>query len=145
MPNAKTTYHIGKTVRTLLIPDNPLFPAVLREVVSIADRKNIVHLNTYRKQLILTKLRIKNEHSTYIRVSLIFYVKKNYLVKIAEDTYMINPHIAFNCSNEEFIYLVNDYDKYRQIAYSNKNRQRKKEKLNPITQAKEILRNELKS
>lgn len=126
MEKSKIRYRINKTVRVILLPDNPLIPQVLRELLKIADRKNVIHLNSYRRQTILRNLRITNRSSSYIRVTLRAYLEQNYLVKIAEDTFMINPCIAFNCSNQEFFNLLQVYDQYCQVAYSNKKPGRKK-------------------
>ena len=139
----KTKVYLGKTARIILVADNPMYPAVLREFIKITDRDNVINLNRFRQNNILRNLRIKNLASSYIRISIVDYIKQNYIVRIAESTYMLNPYVCFNCTNPEFLTLCKNYDKYCQIAFANKKQKPKsKKKLdipNAVKQAKNIL------
>ncbi len=139
MPLKKEIVYIGKTARIMLIEDNPIINPILREFLKIADRKNILHLNTFRSQTILKKIKIKNPDSSYLRKELLKYLKNNYICKIGKSTYIINPLIAFNCSNPEFIQLREDYERYREIAFANN--KKRSDRKSVLQQAKNILKN----
>ena len=101
-------YNIGKTARIMLSKDNTTMPGILLNLIALADRKNLIHLNGHLKSLIIKKCDIKT--ASYFDVSLDRYIGQGYLVRIAESTYMLNPHCAFKCSNQEYVTLVDVYE-----------------------------------
>lgn len=101
-------YNIGKTARIILNDNNTSMPAILLNLIALADRKNQIHLNGHLKKFIIKKCGIKT--SSYFDVSITRYIEQGYLVRIAESTYMLNPHCAFKCSNQEYITLIDVYE-----------------------------------
>jgi len=129
MPRQKVVTNIGKTARIMLSEDSLSLPKMMLHLISLSDRKNIVHLNGHLKQQIAKKQKSKTRN--YLDTYLTRFSKQNLIIRIGESTYMINPMCAFKCSNAEFLRLLEDYNKYANIVASNK--------VNHKKQTKEIL------
>ena len=102
--------NIGNTARIVLSQAQKALPQILCELIARSDRKNIIILNAHLKKKIAAKQKV-SEH--YINVCLARYIKQNYLIWIAESSYFLSPHVAFKCSNPEFMLLIEEYEQQR--------------------------------
>jgi len=99
--------NIGKTARILLNKESLILPKMMIELVGLMDRKNRVYLNAQLKRNITKKYAMKS--LIYLDVSIKRFTEQNYIIRIGESSFMVNPHIAFKCSNQEFFMLLDIY------------------------------------
>lgn len=121
--------NIGKTAR-IILSNNQLVPRLLAELIKIMDRKNAIYINTHLKKTIAQKLNIKILRNVDLMISR--YVQQDYMLKFAESSYLLNPTVAFKCSNLEFMAICNRYDEIKEAQRQTK-RRRKENKSLPDT------------
>lgn len=114
MPREKKTktIYLGKSIRVLLSTCNEanVFPPILTEILKLINRNNKIYLNSHLKKQILKNInKDPNENKKYLDVYLDRFVKQNYMLKIAESTYFINPFIFVRGTNLEALKLQDNY------------------------------------
>lgn len=125
----KSSVYLGRSVRLLLNTCNEAksFPVILIELLKLINRNNKIYLNSHLKKQILKNInKDPNENKKYLDVYLDRFVKQNYMLKIAESTYFINPFIFVRGTNFEALKLQESYSDIQTAIRLNK-RQGKKE------------------
>jgi len=136
--------NIGKTAR-IMLENNSGLPKILTNLIGLADRKNLIHLNGHLKRMIIGKYDIKT--LSYLDVTISRYIEQDYLIRLAESTYMLNPHCAFKCSNPEYQMLVDIYSikkseiENKKLKIENEKLKEKIEGIKIINKVNDILGN----